>query len=219
MNIGVLDLQGDVSRHRAALLSLACDPVLVRNARQLDDSDGLIIPGGESTALSLLLESSGLRSAVTERIGSGMPVFGTCAGMILLATSVLDGRDDQLPLGMIDITVRRNGYGRQLDSFETDLRIAALGEDPFRGVFIRAPVVVDAADGVEVLASLPGECPAGSTGAVLLRRGGILVSSFHPELTDDARIHSLFAGMVAGPVVTDRATAAVQESTCSKRGI
>jgi 5'-phosphate synthase pdxT subunit len=182
--VGVLALQGDVREHTRALAELGADAVEVRVPEHLAAVDGLVLPGGESTTMSLLLDSAGLFDPVRERLQAGMPALGTCAGMILLASEVLDGRPDQRFFGAIDITVRRNGYGRQVDSFETDLDIDGLGE-PFHAVFIRAPVVERTADDVDVLASVNGL-------PVLCRRGALMVAAFHPELSDDLRVHDLF---------------------------
>ena len=202
MTVGVLALQGDVREHVDALAGLGEPAVLVRVPGDLDDLDGLILPGGESTTLSLLLESSGLFGPVAEALEAGLPVFGTCAGMILLAGEVLDGRPDQRRFGVIDLTVRRNGYGRQQASFECDLEVDGLEDGPVHAVFIRAPVVERAGSGVEVLARLPaGPSTPGAgpdpdrTAPVLCRQGPVLVSSFHPELTGDRRLHQLFVEM------------------------
>ncbi len=151
---------------------------------QLEAVGALVIPGGESTTISKLLVSQELHGPLAERLEAGMPVFGTCAGMILLANRILDGRPDQIPFGLIDLAVRRNGYGRQIASFETDLDVVGLDE-PFRAIFIRAPKVEKVGDGVEVLAEVDGV-------PVLCRSGSVLVASFHPELTDDTRLHRLF---------------------------
>ncbi len=189
MVLGVLALQGDVREHAAAVESLGERVRLVRQPDDLDGIAGLVIPGGESTTLSLLLESSGLFDPLAGAVSDGLPVFGTCAGMILLATRVLDGRDDQRAFGAIDLTIRRNGYGRQVASFECDLGVAGLGEDPMHAVFIRAPVVEHTGPDVEVLASLPEGRP------VVCRQGPILTTAFHPELTGDRRLHQLFVEM------------------------
>jgi 5'-phosphate synthase pdxT subunit len=188
--VGVLALQGDVREHLLALNELGSDPVEVRGPDDLTGVDGLILPGGESTTISLLLESSGLTDPLAERLASGMPAFGTCAGMIILATTVLDGRADQQPLGAVDIAVRRNAFGRQVDSFEADLAVTGVGDEPFHAVFIRAPLVEHAGPDVEVLASIP----ANATGEhpVACRQGPFLVTSFHPELSGDLRLHELF---------------------------
>ena len=182
--VGVLALQGAFRAHEEALSTLGIESRQVRTAEQLGEVDALVMPGGESTTMCKLLESSGLFDPLAERIEAGMPVFGTCAGMILLATEVLDGRPDQRSFAAIDIAVRRNGYGRQIDSFETDLDVAGL-DDPFHAVFIRAPKVESIGDGVDVLASHDGV-------PVLARHDGVFVASFHPELTGDARLHAEF---------------------------
>ena len=176
MRIGILAVQGDFREHAAMLRRLGADPVEVRKPEQLEDLDGLVIPGGESTAIMRLIRIYGLEDALRR---FARPVFGTCAGMIVL------GRDH---LGLVDVGVRRNAYGRQVASFETDLELA--GEDePLRGVFIRAPRVADVGSGVEVLAEHEGE-------PVLLREGRFLVASFHPELTEDTRVHERFLELV-----------------------
>ena len=185
MKVGVLALQGAVGLHAEVLTSLGATPVAVRTPDQLADVDALIIPGGESTTISKLLESSGLYEPVAERLTAGMPALGTCAGMILLAAEVVDGRADQRSFGAIDVGVRRNAFGRQIDSFEADLAIAGLEGPSFHAVFIRAPVVERVGDGVDVLASVDGR-------PVLCRQGQVFVSAFHPELTDDVRLHQLF---------------------------
>lgn len=184
MKIGVLGLQGDVREHCAALSECGASPIEVRTTQELSGLDALVLPGGESTTLSLLLGSSGLWDAIHERLREGMPAFGTCAGMILLAKEISDGRSDQEPFAAIDISVRRNGYGRQLDSFETDLAVEGL-DAPMHAVFIRAPLVERAGEGVEVLATQSGN-------PVVCRQGGVMVSSFHPELSGDGRLHNLF---------------------------
>jgi 5'-phosphate synthase pdxT subunit len=186
--VGVLALQGDVGEHMAVLADLGALPVEVRRPEHLAAVDGLILPGGESTTISLLLESSGLGVALAERLHDGMPSFGTCAGMILLAAEVVDGRPDQAGFGAIDISVRRNAFGRQVDSFETDLEVDGVPGGPVPAVFIRAPVVERTGPGVEVLATIPGE-PAQP---VVCREGPVLVAAFHPELTGDSRLHELF---------------------------
>ena len=184
--VGVLALQGAFAKHVSMLQE--CDPDLdvveVRTPKQLEQVDGLIIPGGESSTISKLLDLNELRQPLAERLAADMPVFGTCAGMILLANEVLDGREDQRSFAAIDLTVRRNGYGRQLDSFEADLAIVGLN-DSYRAVFIRAPKVEAVGSSVEILATVDDS-------AVLVRSGHRLASSFHPELTDDVRLHHLF---------------------------
>jgi pyridoxal 5'-phosphate synthase pdxT subunit len=187
--IGVLALQGDVREHTLALAELDAHPVAVRRPEDLAGIDGLILPGGESTAIALLLVSSGLWDPVAERLVAGMPAFGTCAGMILLAAEVLDGRADQPRFAVADIAVRRNAFGRQVDSFEADLAVTGLGAEPMHAVFIRAPVVTRTGPEVEVLATVSAE---GGARPVVCRHGPVLVSSFHPELSGDLRMHDLF---------------------------
>jgi pyridoxal 5'-phosphate synthase pdxT subunit len=183
--VGVLALQGDVGEHLAVLAELGAHTVAVRQPEDLSGIDAIVIPGGESTTMALLLESAELRLPLAERLRAGLPAFGTCAGMILLAAEVLDGRSDQASFGVIDISVRRNGFGRQRDSFELDLAIPELGPEPVTGVFIRAPLVARAGEGVEVLARVDGR-------PVACRQGPVLVTSFHPELSGDLRLHDLF---------------------------
>ena len=197
MTVGVLALQGDVREHVAAFTSLDQPVRLVRGPGDLDGLSGLVLPGGESTTLSLLLDSSGLREPLAGALAGGLPAFGTCAGMILLASDVLDGRDDQRHFDRIDLSVRRNGYGGQQASFECDLEVEGLGGDPVHAVFIRAPVVVEAGPGVEVLAALPATPDRPGPQPVLCRQGSVLVSSFHPELTGDPRLHGLFLDMTS----------------------
>jgi 5'-phosphate synthase pdxT subunit len=185
VKVGVLALQGAIEPHRAVLDALGETTVEVRTPDDLAAVDAVILPGGESTTMSFLLDSSGLRAPLRERLRDGLPAFGTCAGMILLAEEVLDGRADQESLGAIDITVRRNAFGRQRDSFEADLEVSGLAGGSFHAVFIRAPAVERVGPDVEVLATV-GERP------VLCRHGNVLVSSFHPELSDDLRLHQWF---------------------------
>ncbi len=182
--IGVLALQGAFRAHAEVLIGLGADVVEVRTPAQLAEVGALIMPGGESTTMSLLLESSGLFDPIAARLADGFPVFGTCAGMILLAADVLDGRPDQQTFAAIDLTVRRNTYGRQRDSFETDLAVVGL-DAPFHAVFIRAPGIERAGADVEVLATHDGR-------PVLARCGPVMVAAFHPELTGDPRLHELF---------------------------
>ena len=182
--VGVLALQGAFAAHEAALAEVGAATRQVRTPADLAGVQALVMPGGESTTMSRLLDTSGLFDEIRARLADGMPVFGTCAGMILLAADVLDGRPDQRSFGAIDIAVRRNGYGRQIDSFETDLTVE--GEElPFHGVFIRAPKVESFGPAVHVLASHEGV-------PVLARQGSVMVASFHPELTGDARLHRRF---------------------------
>ncbi len=194
MTIGVLALQGDVREHANAFADCG-EPVReVRRPADLDGLDGLVMPGGESTTLSLLLGSAGLTGPLDDALGSGLPVFGTCAGMILLAGTVLGGRSDQVNFGMIDLVVRRNGYGRQIASFEGQVVVAGLGDEPVPAVFIRAPVVESAGPEVEVLATLPGVGDDRGR-PVVCRQDKVLVAAFHPELTADRRLHRLFVEM------------------------
>ena len=194
MTIGVLALQGDVREHASAFGDLGEPVTEVRRPGDLDGVCGLVVPGGESTTLSLLLGTSGLVGPMADAFADGLPVFGTCAGMILLATTVLDGRDDQIGFGVIDLTIRRNGYGRQIASFEGAVEVPVLGEEPLPAVFIRAPVVESVGPGVEVLATLTGEGDAPAR-PVICRQGPVLVAAFHPELTPDRRLHRLFVEM------------------------
>lgn len=189
----MLALQGDVREHARALTEAGADPVQVRRADELDGVDGLILPGGESTTIGKLLDLFGLLEPLRDRVRAGLPVYGSCAGMILLADEVLDGRPDQPTVGGLDIAVRRNAFGRQVESFETDLPLDGVGD--VHAVFIRAPWVERAGDGVEVLATVPGNGPAGGK-VVAVRRGPLLATSFHPELTGDSRVHRLFVDLV-----------------------
>lgn len=192
--IGVLALQGDVREHVAALAECGAEPVLVRRASELAAVDALVLPGGESTAISKLLEVFELLEPLRARLRDGMPAFGSCAGMILLASEVLDTRPDAQHLSGIDMTVRRNAFGRQVDSFETDLEFAGLTGGPMRAVFIRAPWVERAGAGVEVLATVPSGPFAGRIVAV--RQGNVVATSFHPEVTGDLRVHKMFVDLV-----------------------
>ena len=185
--IGVLALQGAVERHARMLARLGVDSVEVRTPADLAGVDALVLPGGESTTMSKLLELNELFDPLAARLADGMPAFGTCAGMILLATDVLDGRDDQRSFAAIDIAVRRNAFGRQVDSFETELEVAGV-DAPVHAVFIRAPAVERVGEGVEVLAEIDGR-------PVACRQGSVLVTAFHPELSDDTSLHALFLGM------------------------
>ena len=183
--VGVLALQGAFREHREVLDALGVEVVEVRTPGELSALDALILPGGESTTMSKLLDSSGVREPLGRLLADGLPVFGTCAGMILLAREVVDGRPDQQSFGAIDIAVRRNAYGRQRDSFETDLLVDGLGGGPFPGVFIRAPRIETVGERVEVLAR-HDDVP------VLVRQGAVVVASFHPELSGDLRLHEWF---------------------------
>ena len=187
--VGVLALQGDVREHLVALAGLGVTARPIRRATELSGLDGIVIPGGESTTICRLLDVFDLRAPLAARLQDGLPAFGSCAGMIVLATEILDGRPDQRPLGAIDIVVRRNAFGRQVDSFESDLKITGIDGGPVRGVFIRAPWVERTGPGVTVLASV-GEHP------VAVRQGNVLATSFHPEVSGDDRLHELFLGIV-----------------------
>ncbi|OLF19600.1 pyridoxal 5'-phosphate synthase glutaminase subunit PdxT [Actinophytocola xanthii] len=199
--IGVLALQGDVREHLSALRTSGARAEPVRRESELAEVDGLVVPGGESTTISRLLAMFGLLEPLRERIAGGMPAYGSCAGMILLASKVLDGREDQHQLGGLDVIVRRNAFGRQVDSFEEDLPVAGVDGGPVHAVFIRAPWVESASPEVEVLARVPGtpDVPGGDEAAgriVAVRQGRVLATAFHPELTGDTRVHRLFVEMV-----------------------
>ena len=187
MQVGVLALQGAFAAHSDCLTSIGVQSIEVRTPEQLHSVDALWMPGGESSTMSQLLESSGLFDPISARIAAGMPVFGTCAGMILLASEILDGRSDQRSFSAIDISVRRNAFGRQVDSFEGAIN-SSIGD--FHGVFIRAPRIERVGDEVEVLGSIHNE-------PVLVRQGNVLAASFHPELSNDARLHEYFVSITA----------------------
>jgi 5'-phosphate synthase pdxT subunit len=193
LNVGVLALQGDFAEHKAALLKLGVEAREVRLPEQIDGLDGLIIPGGESTTLSRLMSIYHLREPVERMALEGHCIWGTCAGMIMMAQEITEG--DPVPLRLMDIGVQRNSYGRQVDSFEQDLDISAVdpssGATRFNGVFIRAPGIIRAGHSVDVLAALPGGQP------VAVRQGNLLALSFHPELTSDLRFHDYFLGLAA----------------------
>jgi 5'-phosphate synthase pdxT subunit len=185
VKIGVLALQGAFATHAEVLRGLGAEARELRTVADVDGVDALVLPGGESTTMSLLLDSSGLREPVGELLRAGLPALGTCAGMILLASSVLDGRADQRSFDVLDVDVRRNAFGRQIDSFESDIDVLGLDGPPFHAVFIRAPVVVRAGAEVDVLAAVDGK-------PVLVRHGSVVAAAFHPELSGDDRIHRLF---------------------------
>ena len=192
VTVGVLALQGAFAAHLAILREIGVEAVAVKTAAQLAGVDALVIPGGESTTMSMLLVKGGMLAPLQARVDAGMPVFGTCAGMILCSSEILDGREDQHCLSAIPIVSRRNGYGRQIDSFEADLTVDGLDE-PFHGVFIRAPIVDSVASEVAVLAEVDGQ-------AVLCQHGPVTVASFHPELSGDTRLHRRWladAGLVS----------------------
>ncbi|MFC7545315.1 pyridoxal 5'-phosphate synthase glutaminase subunit PdxT [Plantactinospora sp. GCM10030261] len=192
--IGVLALQGDVREHVRALTEVGAAARPVRRPAELDDVAGLVIPGGESTTMSKLADVFEVRDPIRKRIASGMPVYGSCAGMIMLATEVLDGRPDQRGFDGIEMTVRRNAFGRQVDSFEAPVEIAGVPGPPFHAVFIRAPWVERVGADVAVLGRVTDGPAAGRIVAV--RQGNLLATSFHPELTGDLRVHALFADLV-----------------------
>ena len=192
--MGVLALQGDVAEHLRALAAVGARPTGVRRPDELESVDGLVIPGGESTTMWKLAVVFDLMEPLRKRVSTGLPVFGSCAGMIMLADRLLDGADGQETVGGIDMTVRRNAFGRQVDSFESDIALAGLGspaERLFRAVFIRAPWVEQTGEQVEILGTEP------ATGRIVaVRQGPLLATSFHPELTGDTRVHRLFVDVV-----------------------
>ena len=190
MKVGVLALQGAFREHAEALRALGAEVVLVKRPEHLDSIDAIFLPGGESTAIDKLLDSSELRTPLTRSLRDGMPAFATCAGLILCATEVVDGRPDQMPLAVLDVTVRRNGYGRQRESFEAPLEVVDLADGDFPGVFIRAPVIERAGPDVEVLARYNGA-------PVLGRERDIWFATFHPELAGDLRVHQRFVNLLS----------------------
>ena len=194
--IGVLALQGAFDAHVQHLNALEVGVRLVKTEADLEEIDGLIIPGGESTTMSNLLVASGLGQTLTQKIDDGFPIFGTCAGMIMMANSIIDGRPDQIVLNAMDIEVRRNGYGRQNDSFEQDIDVESF-EVPFHALFIRAPIIEKIANDVEVLSTVNGH-------PVLVRQGKALASSFHPELVSDLRVHEIFLSMIHDSLTTSK---------------
>ena len=196
--VGVLALQGDVREHQRAVAECGLRSILVRRPAELARVDALIVPGGESTTMSRLLVAFDLLDPLRARLARGMPAYGACAGMILLSREILDGSVDQQPLAALDAVVRRNAFGRQVDSFEADLDFAGVPGGPLRAVFIRAPWVEQASADVEVLATVPDVPTAGSAAGriVAIRQGCVLATAFHPELTGDRRVHQLFCEMV-----------------------
>ncbi|CAB4530583.1 MAG: pyridoxal 5'-phosphate synthase glutaminase subunit PdxT [Actinobacteria bacterium] len=194
MKVGVLALQGDVREHISSLIACGVDPSTVRRASELDQVDALVLPGGESTTIAQLAEVFGIYSQIKNRIAVGMPIYGSCAGMILLADEILDAKQGQKSFGGLDITVRRNAFGRQVDSFESDIPFADGSSDLIRAVFIRAPWVERVGEGVEVLATV-------DTHPVAVRSRTLFATSFHPELTADHRIHRYFIEEVARPAL------------------
>ncbi len=194
MKVGVLALQGDVREHISALIACGINPVEVRRPSELEDVDALVIPGGESTTIAQLSEIFDLYQPIKNRIDAGMPVYGSCAGMILLADSILDAKQGQKTFGGLDITVRRNAFGRQVDSFETDIAFADGSDQLTRAVFIRAPWVEKVGSGIEILATVDSH-------PVAVRSKTLFATSFHPELTADHRIHRYFIEEVARPAL------------------
>ena len=186
--VGVLALQGDFQEHCTALRTLGVSAVEVRKADELDAVDALIIPGGESTSMAKLMDAYEMRAPLQAFPHSGRPLWGTCAGLILMASRLEEDRPE--PLGLMDVIVRRNGFGRQIDSFETELEITGIPGDPVHAVFIRAPLIVETGPGVETLAALADGTP------VVVRQGNLLASAFHPELTRDTRVHRYLLGML-----------------------
>ena len=193
MRVGALALQGDFREHLAVLDRLGVEGVEVRTAEELERVDALIIPGGESTTIGRLASIYGLIDPIRDRVASGMPVLGTCAGMIFLAESTMG--EEQPQLGILDVVVERNAFGRQVDSFEGELEVVGY-EEPFHAVFIRAPWILKMGAGVEVLASVTDD--AGQERAVFVRQGNILATAFHPELTDDDRVHRMLLTQTKG---------------------
>ncbi len=192
--VGVLALQGDVREHVEALETVGARSGAVRTLEEFRGCDAVVVPGGESTTMSRLALIDGWFEPLREARSAGMPMFGTCAGMIMLADQVLDARPDQETIGGLDVVVRRNAFGRQVDSFETDISVPVLGAEAFHAVFIRAPWVESVGSGVEVLAEISDGDRAGTI--VAIRHGGLLATSFHPELTSDVRFHRYFVDMV-----------------------
>ena len=190
LTVGVLALQGDFREHLASLRALGADARPVRRAEELAAGQGLVIPGGESSVMDKLSRAFGLAEPLRERIASGMPVYGTCAGLIMLADHIIDGIEGQQTLGGLDVTVRRNAFGNQNDSFETDLSIPVLGEQPVHAVFIRAPAIESTGPAVTVLAALP------DGRGVAVEQGSLLGTAFHPEVTGERRFHERFLQLV-----------------------
>jgi pyridoxal 5'-phosphate synthase pdxT subunit len=191
--VGVLALQGNVAEHLDALRACGADPRPIRRPAELEQVAGLVLPGGESTTLSKLLVAFDLLEPLRERLAAGLPAFGSCAGMILLAREAIDARPDQHQLGALDIVVRRNAFGRQVQSFETDLSVTGVGGGPVRAVFIRAPWVESVGRGVDVLARVPSSVGGAASGKIVaVRQGPVMATAFHPEQTGDARLHDLF---------------------------
>lgn len=189
--VGVLALQGDFREHRQVLESLGANTVAVRRESDLVDIDGLVIPGGESTVIDKLSRAFGIAGPITAAIAAGLPAYGTCAGLIMLADRILDGAAGQQSFGGLDVAVRRNAFGSQTESFETEIAIPVVGAPPMRAVFIRAPIVAEAGSGVNILGALDDGT------IVAVEQGNIIATSFHPEVTDDYRFHQYFLGRIA----------------------
>jgi pyridoxal 5'-phosphate synthase pdxT subunit len=207
--IGVLALQGDVREHLAALRAAGARAVAVRRPEELDDLDGLVLPGGESTTIVKLAARFGLLEPLRKALGSGLPAYGSCAGMILLADRILDAPPDQETVGGLDVTVRRNAFGRQVDSFEGQASLTGVPGGPVQTVFIRAPWVEEVGEGVEVLGRVEGGPADGKIVAV--RQGNLLATSFHPELTGDTRVHALFVGLVRADLASRAGAAGTED--------
>ena len=207
--IGVLALQGDVREHLAALREQGAEAVAVRRPEELAGVDGLVLPGGESTTIYKLAERFGLLEPLRAAVRDGLPAYGSCAGMILLADRLLDAPPDQQTIGGLDVTVRRNAFGRQVDSFESDIAVSGLDGGPLHAVFIRAPWVEEAGEGVEVLGRVVGGAADGRIVAV--RQGNVVATSFHPELTGDRRVHALFVDIVRRHLAQDAGVVAGNE--------
>ena len=184
MNIGILALQGDVREHKRALMKLDATPIEVKSPQDLEDLDALIIPGGESTTIGMLIKKYKLDKAIKEKHKQGLPIYGACAGAILLTNNIIGSQ--QPKLGLADISVKRNGYGRQIDSFETNLSIKGIGN--FKGIFIRSPVIKNLHNGIRVLSEHKNS-------PVMIKQNNLLITTFHPELTNDTRIHEYFLNM------------------------
>ena len=211
MIVGVLAIQGDFSEHIAVLRLLDVAAVEVRLPKDLVGVQALIMPGGESTTFSHLMDLYELKRPVKEMAGAGIPMWGTCAGMIMMARELTEGKP--VPMGLMDIRVTRNAFGRQLDSFEADLEVRLLGREPFRAVFIRAPAISEMGEGVEVLAWLPDGRP------VAVRQGNFLATSFHPELTQDPRFHQYFLEMASRPASEPPKDYASQPTNTERMGL
>jgi 5'-phosphate synthase pdxT subunit len=204
--IGVLALQGDVREHLAALRAQGAEAMPVRRPEELAGVDGLVLPGGESTTIAKLAARFGLLEPLRQAIRQGLPAYGSCAGMILLADRILDGPADQETIGGLDVTVRRNAFGRQVDSFESEIAVAGIEGGSMRAVFIRAPWVEKAGAGVEVLGRVVGGPADGKIVAV--RQGSLVATSFHPELTGDRRVHALFVDIVRRTLASEQSAGA-----------